>query len=153
MVTIGLSTAVSAQSSPTVIAEKELAGGLVPTTIPAVEAIQVLDDGEVIAYRSFTDGHTLSTKIATLEPIAVAAMLAAGKDLPQADLVLANPDAIPCMDAPSLRYRVRNGQSALVDLKGSTACRDEVRPDQISTNLPAILDGFWDLGALSNFFP
>lgn len=128
-----------------VIAEVVTAGMFRPSTAPSSSGVRIMTDGKVISFVTYDDGRLITKHIATLARDRVLAIKAEVANLPESELVSANPDSPGCMDAPSTTMRAKNARGVTIALSGRFACLEQVRADGEYTITPKVLDGLSDL--------
>lgn len=131
-----------------VVAEISTAGMFRPRTAPASTGVRIMTDGKVITFATYDDGRMVTKQIATLARDRVLAIKAEVANLPESELVSANPDLPGCMDAPSTTVLAKNARGVTVALTGRVACLDQVRADGEYTLTPQVLEGLSTLGNL-----
>ena len=129
-----------------VVAEVVTAGMFRPSTAPSSSGIRIMTDGKVVSFATYDSGRLVIKQIATLSRDRIAAIKSEVANLPESELVSANPDSPGCMDAPSTTVLAKNARGITVKLSGRFACLDQVRADGEYTLTPQVLEGLQTLG-------
>ena len=128
-----------------VVAEIVTAGMFRPTTAPSSSGIRIMTNGQVLSFATYDDGRLVIKHVATLAHDRVEAIKAEVANLPESELVDADPSSPGCMDAPSTTVRAKNAHGVTIALSGRFACKTEVRTDGEYTVTPSILEGLSSL--------
>lgn len=137
-------------ATPTIIAQFERAGGMLPPTMPYRSAIQISNKGVVNSVDTYYNGKVVSTKLSTLSKPVLAKLKSQIAQVKAGELIDPNPDEPLCTDAPSMTYSVFTASNQKIDISGHYGCKEftKTNPSSGDYSVVNVLDGLKSLASL-----